>query len=62
MYTNDSVLISRISDIKATEERLFVADYKESKLFIFDRMGNFLGLIDHIGRDQNNINDFVALI
>ena len=49
LYTNDSVLISRISDIKATEERLFVADYKESKLFIFDRMGNFLGLIDHIG-------------
>ena len=49
LSTNDTVLISTISDIKICKNRIYIADYKLSKLFSFDSEGKFIGCIDAVG-------------
>lgn len=49
LSTNDTVLISTISDIKIWKNIIYIADYKLGKIFSFDSDGNIIGYIDAIG-------------
>ena len=61
LSTNDTVLISNISDIKIWKNTIFIADYKLSKIFSFDFSGNIIGCIDACGdgpEEYRRINGF----
>lgn len=49
LSTKDTVLISRIDDIKMLEEVYYIADYKKGRIFAFDCNGNCVGKIDDFG-------------
>ena len=49
LSTNDTILISTISDIKIWKDIIFIADYKLGNIFSFDAKGNIIGRIDAIG-------------
>lgn len=49
LSTNDTILISTISDVKIWRDTIFIADYKLGKIFSFDSEGNIIGCIDAVG-------------
>ena len=49
LETNDSVLLSRIDDIKYFNGTIFIADYQHGKIFSFDEKGCFKGKIEDRG-------------
>lgn len=49
LFTNDSVLISRVDDVKKINDLFIVADYKMGRVFVFDELGQHLGTIDNKG-------------
>lgn len=49
LSTNDTVLVSRIDDIKAINDLFIVADYKMGRVFVFDQLGKHMGTIDDAG-------------
>ena len=49
LFTNDSILIAGISDIKALGDTLFIADYRLGKIFAFNLEGQCIGSISARG-------------
>lgn len=49
LSTSDTVLISNISDIKIMNEILYIADYKQGRIFAFNYDGEYIGRIDDRG-------------
>lgn len=49
LFTNDTVLISNINDIKSADDILYIADYKRGRIFAFDYDGKYRGKIDALG-------------
>jgi hypothetical protein len=50
---SDSVLIAEIDEIKYDSEKLFIGDYKQGALFVFDLKGNCIGKIEEKGEGPN---------
>jgi len=59
LETNDNVLISHISKILVSDDRIYIADYHQSKtLFVFDLQGKFIFKINRIGRGPGEYINF----
>ncbi len=49
LFTNDSILIANISDVKVLNDTLFIADYQLGKIFAFNFKGKCIGTISAKG-------------
>ena len=54
LETNDSVLIGNIDKVIATSDRLFIADFENLSVYIFDLEGKYVNKISIHGRGADD--------
>lgn len=58
LESNDDYLISKVSKILIHNDRIFILDKTQGRMFIFNRQGNFINSIESLGQGPQELKIF----